>query len=128
LNQLLELAVRGAAADPLQLLAGFARVNECVYVEDVAGAIAAACRAPALPASTYNVGSGELHDLDDALAVVARLVPGRVLRFLPPPGGFAQPVRTQPYDLSRIRADLVYVPRYDLPRGLGECLTSVPKP
>ena len=36
---------------------------------------AAACRAPALPASTYNVGSGELHDLDDALAVVARLVP-----------------------------------------------------
>ncbi len=90
---------------------------EIVHAADVGQGVALAVTAEKLPNHIYNIGTGVLITPEELIEGVARIHPG--FTGARGPAGRPDPhPRTQPFDLTRSRAELGYEPRYDLDAGL----------
>jgi UDP-glucuronate 4-epimerase len=106
-----------AAGTPFELYGDGSQSRSFTYVADaVAATITAMERAPA--GATYNVGGGEEATMREAIATLER-ISGRRLDLRPGPPARGD-VRRTSADVSRIRADLGWVPRVRLEDGLRE--------
>lgn len=119
---LLHAALEGR---PLRIY-GAERLRDVCYIDDVAEAFCGLALAERLSYRVYNVSAGTAHSLAAIAAAVARLVPG-------PPWAPAEtpeeadlavrpPSERGPMDLSRLRADLGFAPRFTLEEGLARYL------
>ncbi len=120
-SRLTHAAVRGTRPD-LGSVFGAAPLaddaSDLCYVKDCAAAIALLQTAETLPGRIYNVGSGQATSNAELAAAVNAAVPGARLGL--PPGRNAQAKANNYMDLSRIRHDVGYEPRYDIERGIAE--------
>jgi UDP-glucose 4-epimerase len=89
-----------------------------VYADDVAGAIAAALEAEALPQLEYNVGSGDALTMPALVDQAAGVIPGIRARLVP--GKDDVPDIQTAFDIAAIRRDLGWSPRF----GMAECVTA----
>jgi UDP-glucose 4-epimerase len=92
-------------------------VYHYVYADDVAGAIAAALEAEALPQREYNVGSSEALTMPEIVEAAALSIPGMRAKMVP--GQDDVPDVQTAFDISLIKADLGWVPAHRLPAGLA---------
>ncbi len=121
---LVEAAFRGVPA-VIKRTPPFLNRNELVYVRDMAQAAALAVDAQGLKDHAFNIGSGELSDLTDlADAVRAEIPDARVT--IEEPHGPLQPNPTRfPFDLSRAREQLGFVPAYPTSLGIKDYLATM---
>lgn len=119
---LLHAALEGR---PLRIF-GAARLRDVCYIDDVAEAFAGLALADRLSHTLYNVSAGTAHPLSAIAAAVAALVPGPAWVAAETPEGADLAVRPPsergPMDLSRLRDDLGFTPRYSLEQGLAAYL------
>lgn len=104
---------------PVELDPGIVTLNDHVYAKDVALGIVLACEKP-LKHAVYNIGSGALTGPNDVIAAIAAAVPGSKPAMLPEPviGPFWRHERI--LDITRMRNDLGYEPRFDLVAGVAD--------
>jgi nucleoside-diphosphate-sugar epimerase len=127
-GSVIEALVKGAAegrAVGVERAEAFRSLNEFAYVRDLAAAIVCALEATAPRDRVFNVGSGELVDLADFVAVLQAEVPAARISLTEPNGGLRDDPTRFPYDLSRARDQLGYVPRYPLATGLRDYLATI---
>lgn len=98
-------------------------VYHYVYVDDVAGAIAAALEVDVLPQRVYNVGSGEALTMPALLERATPAIPSLNASLVP--GADDVPDRQARFDVSAIGRDLGWSPRYGMTRGLGAYRAAV---
>jgi UDP-glucose 4-epimerase len=96
---------------------------EGVYVKDVAHAIVSACFARNTKHKIFNIGTGEMHTLQELAKIVAKIIPNAVFEIGP---GFdvAEPVRG-PLCIVRAREELGYVPRFHLEEGVQDYINEL---
>ena len=86
-----------------------------VYSKDAARGAVLALDAPRLENRVFNIAMGRLYDGEALAAAIREAIPGARIRVATPPG---TAVSVQPMagsvDLSRARAELGYVPAYDM--------------
>lgn len=120
--QLVHAAARGTEPD-LSALYAPARAGQgadLIYARDCGRALALLQTAPRLRHRTYNVASGRITGNAEVLAALNAQVPGAGLSL--PPGrepGAGPDVRL---DVTRLRQDTGYAPRYDLERAVADYL------
>jgi UDP-glucose 4-epimerase len=103
----------------------FQSPTEFVYVRDLAQAIECALRVGGVGQRAFNIGSGELSDLQDFVAAVSAELPEARITLSEPHGpARADPTRF-PYDLSRARAELGYVPEFPLRAGIDDYVSTM---
>jgi nucleoside-diphosphate-sugar epimerase len=97
--------------------------RDVVYVPDVAGGIAAILLADRLPHDAYNIGWGRGTSAQEAVGALVRICPGLEVDWRSDqaspwlgPGNLPR----GPLRCDRLREDLGWRPRYDLPSGLAE--------
>ena len=88
-----------------------------VWVGDVAAALIMALTAGTLPSRVYNVGSGEAQTMQQIVNVARPLIPGLRVRLTP--GADDVPDVQTRFDISRIAAELGFLPAYPLARGIA---------
>jgi UDP-glucuronate 4-epimerase len=93
---------------------GFYR--QYIYVDDVVSATIAAVDAPALPQDVYNVTGGSYVTLDQVADAVRHVLPKARIDLQPGP----DPVDTiqEEFDISAIKRDLGFSPRFSLEQGI----------
>jgi len=112
-----DLLVAARAGRPGVVGDGMPGNYEVVHAADVGNGVALAATVEKLPHHIYNIGTGVLITPEELIDAVARIHPG--FTGARGPAGRPDPhPRTQPFDLSRSRAELGYEPRYDLDAGL----------
>ena len=101
---------------PTRLDWGLGFYRQYIYVDDVISAIIAALDAPSLPQDVYNVTGGSHLTLDQIAEAVRRVLPNAEIHLKPGP----DPVDTVQgqFDISAIKRDLGFSPRYTLERGI----------
>ena len=88
-----------------------------VYVDDVAEAIAVALDASGPPERVYNVGSGEALTMPRLVRRAERALPGLEAALVP--GADDVPDVQTAFDVSAMRRDLGWSPRFDMVAGLS---------
>lgn len=116
---LVDAAVDGT---PLHVPAGGDFRVDHVYIDDLVSGVLAALDKPEHRYDAYHLSSGEAPSLFEIVDIIRELVPGA--RISIGPGHYAfgdriRVVRKGALDTSRARAELGYVPRYDIRRGLA---------
>jgi nucleoside-diphosphate-sugar epimerase len=97
--------------------------RDFTFVNDIVSGNLLALRAT--PGSTYNVGAGMTHSVNEVIETIERLVREKsILRHLPAARG---DVRVTSADISRISADLGYKVRTTLAEGLEAQVSSLAK-
>src|SRR5262249_3659653 len=86
------------------------------YIADTADAMARVQLAPALRYSTYNIGGGRSLTNRELADAVGKAVPGAQFRFQRGTSG----ARFPPLDISRLKEDVGWTPRYTIERGMAE--------
>ena len=101
---------------PTRLDWGLGFYRQYIYVDDVISAIIAALDAPSLPQDVYNVTGGSHLTLDQIAEAVQRVLSNAEIHLKPGP----DPVDTVQgqFDISAIKRDLGFSPRYTLERGI----------
>lgn len=122
LSAMHHLAVAAAREATVRVSGDPAVGRDAIYVADVAGAVAAVLRAPRLAHAVYNVGWGRTTSAGEAVAALARLVPGLRVELHPEEPSPWQPVARGPLCCDRLRAELGWTPRWDLDSGLAAYL------
>lgn len=125
-----DTGMRDTLSAPLQVVQRAARgeavllprdsVRDWLYVRDAATALQALLERPRLPQAVYNVAAGYMGSMRDWCAAVAARHPGWAWRIAEP--GHAQGANVDyyaaddraPMDISRLRRDTYFLPRYDL--------------
>lgn len=104
---------------PVELDPGIVTLNDHVYAKDVASGIVLACEKP-LRHDVYNIGSGVLTGPDDVVSAIDAAVPGTHAAMLPKPviGPFWR--HEHMLDITRIRDDLGYQPRFGVAEGVAD--------
>jgi UDP-glucose 4-epimerase len=116
---LVHAAVRPETASPDQ----FSRVREgdagdLCYVKDCARAIALIHTARHLSHATYNIGGGRAFTNGEVVASLSAAAPGFSIQLSP---GKTRGHPEDPYlDLTRLRDDTGFAPRYSLETGIKE--------
>lgn len=98
-----------------------------VYVDDFVAGVLAALDKPEHRFDAYHVSSGEAPSLFEIVEIIKELVPGARISIGPGPYRFGdriQTVRKGALDTSRSRAELGYVPRYDIRAGLAAYIAA----
>lgn len=114
----IDAALRG---EPYHLSAGGDLAVDQVYISDtVAGALLALDK-PVHRFDSYNIATGLAPTIGDVAAIVNDAVPGARItvghgEYLH--GGAVRTAKKGALDISRARAELGYVPRYDIKRGI----------
>ncbi len=122
-----QMARHAVAGQPFRA-AGAAQTYEPVYVKDTARAVASVAVASRLNHDAYNVGIGRRLSLEQIAEIVRRLVPGADIQLEP---GFdkqgSDRTRTDqpPTDISRLRQDLGWTPRYQPEEGIADFIESL---
>lgn len=105
---------------------GADRLRDVCYIDDVAEAFCALTLAERVSHTLYNVSAGSAHSLRAIAAAVAELLPGLVWEPVATPEAanlvVHPPSERGPMDLSRLRDDLGFTPRYGLREGLAAYL------
>jgi UDP-glucose 4-epimerase len=115
INDLILAALNGEAA---RVGPGIPASYEVVHVKDLARGVAAAVHVGRLPHRVYNLGTGALVTPTDVADALRRAVPGATVEVGEPRPDRSP--RTQPFDLTRSRAELGYAPHFDLESGLRD--------
>lgn len=107
---------------PLHVPAGGDFRVDHVYIDDLVAGVLAALDKPEHRYDAYHISSGQAPSLAEIVDIVNELVPGA--RISIGPGHYAfgdrvRVVRKGALDPGRARAELGYVPRYDIRRGLA---------
>ena len=107
------------AGNQVKIDPGVLSYNDYIYAKDVGHGVALACEKP-LNHRLYHLGSGKLSSPDDVAGAIREVVPGAMVEVLKEPvlGPFWR--HEQILDLTRVRDELGYEPRYDLAAGLRE--------
>jgi nucleoside-diphosphate-sugar epimerase len=118
---LIQDVVRRAATEPTgtRIEARF-REGERIYALDVADAMSRALFAESPPNDVYNLGSGEMVGPANFSSAVNAAVPGAAV--VPVEGG---PADTPLVDLTRIRDELGYEPRWPLARAISHFVSML---
>jgi len=116
---LVDAAVAGT---PLHVAAGGDFRVDHVYIDDLVAGVLAALDKPQHRHDAYHIASGEAPSLYEIVDIINELVPGARLSI--GPGDYAlgdriRVVRKGALDTSRARAELGYVPCYDIRKGLA---------
>ncbi|HEV8257329.1 MAG TPA: NAD(P)-dependent oxidoreductase [Casimicrobiaceae bacterium] len=116
---LVDAAIDGT---PLHVAAGGDFRVDHVYIDDVVAGVLAALDKPEHRHDAYHISSGEAPSLYEIVDIINELVPGARLSI--GPGHYAlndriRVVRKGALDTSRARAELGYVPRYNIRNGLA---------
>lgn len=105
---------------------GADRLRDVCHIDDVTEAFCGLALAGRLSHTVYNVSAGTAHSLRAIAAAVAGLLPGAEWIPAATPAEADLVVRPPsergPMDLSRLRADLGFAPRYTLEGGLAAYL------
>lgn len=118
LNRILEGAIRG---ETIKIKPEWIGTNEYVYVRDVAEAFAQAALSREPSVGAYNIGTGVIHDFAQFVSALRAVIPELGLEIQEPDAPtVSYLVRNQPFDISRARAELGYVPRYSFETGLAD--------
>lgn len=97
-------------------------LRDPIYIDDVAGGIAAVLLAERLPHDVYNVGWGKGATTEDTLAALTRLVPGVKIERTPDEPSYWPSLARGVLSSERLRRDLGWIPAYDLDSGLAAYL------
>ena len=121
---LVDAAVEGRA---LHVPAGGDFRVDHVYIDDLVAGVLAALDKPQHRFDAYHISSGQAPSLKEIVDIVNELVPGA--RISIGPGHYAfgdrvRVVRKGALDPSRARAELGYVPRYDIRAGLAAYIAA----
>ena len=103
---------------PLTIEAEGTLPDEYLYIKDLARAVARAalCERP-LEHAVFNVGSGRTTTIEDLCSAVSTVVPTARFTINSRPGRSRS---TAPLDISRVRDDFGFEPRYSLVDGLAD--------
>jgi len=116
---LVDAAVQGR---PLHVAAGGDFRVDHVYIDDLVRGVLAALDKREHRHDVYHLSSGEAPSLYEIVDIIKELVPGARLSIGPGQylfGDRIQVVRKGALDTARARAELDYVPRYDIRKGLA---------
>lgn len=118
INRMIHLAI---ADRPLTIYGDGTQLRDYIHVDDVATALVAMAASPAADGRAYNVGSGigtKMVDLAEQVVTIAGT--GRIEHVPWPP--LAQQIETGDFvaDISRIAADLGWLPAIGLRQGLEQ--------
>ena len=107
------------AGNQVKIDPGVLSYNDYIYAKDVGHGVALACEKP-LNHRLYHLGSGSLCSPDDVADAIREVIPGANIEVLKEPvvGPFWR--HEQILDLTRVRDELGYEPRYGLVAGLRE--------
>lgn len=101
-------------------------VRDWTHMRDIAEgtALLAMCDEGCLQHTVYNVSSGVLVSIERILQCLQELIPGFSYRFVAEPGEANVIARTTnqrgPLDISRLREDCGFKPRYPIDEGLTD--------
>lgn len=116
---LVDAAVQGK---PLHVVSGGDFRVDHVYIDDLVAGVLAALDKPEHRHDVYHISSGEAPSLYEIVDIVKELVPGARISIGPGQYRFGDRipvVRKGALDTGRARAELGYVPRYDIRKGLA---------
>jgi nucleoside-diphosphate-sugar epimerase len=116
INDWTRAALRG---EPLRVGGPPTALRDPIYIDDVAGGIAAVLLADRLPHDVYNVGWGTGATTEDTLAALARLVPGAKIERVPDEPSPWPSLARGVLSSARLRRDLAWTPTHDLHSGLA---------
>ncbi len=105
----------------------FTKLNEYIYMKDMAHGAALALKAEGLKDKVFNIASEVLTDLEDLAAVVRKLIPKAEITIEEPVGPLKPDPTLFPMDNSRAREQLGYEPKYLPAEGLKDYLAEIPK-
>lgn len=122
---LIEAALDGRA---LHVEAGADFAVDHTHVDDAVQGIVLALDKPHHPFDAYNIASGEAPTMRQIVDIVKELVPGARLTIgdgpYRHPGGVAC-VAKGALDIARARTVLGYSPKFDIRRGLAQCVAAL---
>jgi len=118
-----EIIEKPLLGQPAKVPTGGGQKYEAVYVKDVARAIVSACFARKLKHRIFNIGTGEMHTLQELADIVKKIIPSAVFEIGP---GFdvAEPVRG-PLNITRAKEELGYTPQFTLEEGVKDYIRSI---
>jgi UDP-glucose 4-epimerase len=92
--------------------------NDMCYVKDCGLGIAQLMHAESLPNKVYNIGAGRATTNGELVAAIKRVIPGANLELKP---GAGPALRKDGYlDITRIRKDVGYEPRYPIDKAIED--------
>jgi UDP-glucose 4-epimerase len=115
----------GVAGKPVELDPGIITNNDHVYAKDVAAGVVLACEKKTLTYPVYNIGAGVLTGPDDVVKAIAAAFPGQKVGMLPKPVMGPYWRHEQYLDITRMREDLGYQPKYDLEKGVADFVSEL---
>lgn len=124
ISQLLEKPSQGQPV-VIQRTQPFLNLNEFVYVQDMAQGAALALKAEGLQHNAFNIGTGELSDLEDLAAAVRAEIPEARISIEEPYGPLRPNPSRFPYNLARAREELGYLPAFPLAEGIRDYLSMM---
>lgn len=98
-----------------------------VYIDDLVTGILSALDKPEHRHDVYHLSSGDAPSLFEIVDIIRDLVPGAEVSIGPGPylfGDRIQTVRKGALDTGRARAELGYVPRFDIRKGLAAYIAA----
>jgi nucleoside-diphosphate-sugar epimerase len=98
-----------------------------VYIDDLVTGILSALDKPEHRHDVYHLSSGEAPSLFEIVDIIRDLVPGAEVSIGPGPylfGDRIETVRKGALDTGRARAELGYVPRFDIRKGLAAYIAA----
>lgn len=90
----------------------FMKLNELIYVKDMAHATALAVKKDGLKDNVFNIGTGTLMDIEDLANGVRKLVPNANIKIEEPNGPLKENPSLFPMDISRSKEQLGYKSLY----------------
>ncbi len=131
ISRMIAAALKGGQAD-LTSAVNESEAHDYLYVRDCARAICTIHLAPKPKHTIYNVGFGKLVTFGDCARTLEKIFPGSALRL--GTGQFSSATDTRPkteldieacLDISRIKEEFGFSPKYDLEKGLSALVAWV---
>jgi UDP-glucose 4-epimerase len=123
-KNLVDAAVAGR---PLHLPYGAGFRVDHVFIDDLVSGVLAALDKPVHRFDCYHIASGAAPSLEELIAIIRELVPSADISAGHGPMRMAdgvELVRKGALDIARARAELGYLPRYDVRAGLTACVAA----
>jgi nucleoside-diphosphate-sugar epimerase len=122
-NSFKEVIEKPVFRQPARVPLGGNQKYEGVYVKDAASAVVSACFVDKPEHRIFNIGTGEMHTLQDLANIVKEIAPNAVFKIGP---GFdiAEPVKG-PLSITKAKKELEYKPRFNLEKGVKDYIKSL---